>query len=1207
MPKTYYDVQINFTSNAQDMQGGLIGLQKQFFDMQKAIGKAWSEAIPSTSDIGKNLTNLARQLQGTAMGKEFQSAAKAVEGINKQLQIGATNVTAISPAKIISSWQSLSKVIDTLTAASARYAQEAKNATDPEKAKQYQALANAAKEYADALEPLNNQLAAQAKILSDLKSSMKEVGLQEREQSKAESDEEKQARLLQERMQGVWNIFTPFGQVMQGVLGATAAFSGSLTGMAMSIMFATSTSTAFVIAGMTIGGIFKIVTDVVNLAANVIKTALTVALQIGKAAFEGIRASIEAFIGAMDEVRTKILGTYEALGTFHGNLQLAPALWSAASDFASQYGFDVLDVSKAMDALNRSFLYNQQNMQVVAALAAKLGTTMDNAANIYSRAIGIDRAATDSLRSYGIEIGKVSDKMDRQSVIAYVNSAIMGQASDSLRAYSGSATASINKLESAFTSLLAAFGVPIWQALGPTIEMIAAGINKITAAIQTVDFSKLYMPLASFGTAMETLLNAVAPYIARIAEFLINNLGTALIYISRTIETSFESGKLQTFLDTIMHIGEILSTYVASAVTGTAVALSTVLSPAVDDLETKFGTLNNSAMPDFKSSCASVAGSVAYVATMFGGLGEMLDGVIKRLILVARLLAVPYSLYITTVFPLGGLALLQANLLSLPKAFKELGPSLSSIWKDYSGEAQKAADAARAAVNSVVASLESDNSAMRNTNRTSTNLFGTMTKLYKELNAVAGDTNSKIEYLPTAAGGASKAASEVQSLVDAWKGLISGQFQLTMPFDYQNWVDQMTTAYDKMGRNFGQETGFGRKDQWDEIYRRALDIVNLGEKSPWMNTDFLTPPPEVLAKGNDAVRAWAANLAHEFQLGMHPEMINWDALMEGLREQLTAKQNWANITQEAMKRANDLGLGVSSEMVQAALVGQMSPEAKGLAQNLQIADIISGSYKDQLSGTDFGGMAADAIGESMTANAEKIKTSTKTLFTLMSEAIQEGKSTFQDLFNSIFNIGPKPENTTGLTNEAPNFYELYNMPPSLTGGVTPGAGVNWPNYTLPPSIGPGQQTVPNVVNPLASGVQGVAENIKGQLPITIDQQFITFTPEALTSDASNYLNGFKSGVETKAPEMDWTTPLNSAFVASFSANAESIKNTGKSYASLLFDGIIDGMSDKVDSLAKAIAPIVEAAIKKYLSAKSATSTAAENIPGPSGIPAGVTP
>ncbi len=139
---------------------------------------------------------------------------------------------------------------------------------------------------------------------------------------------------------------------------------------------------------------------------------------------------------------------------------------------------------------------------------------------------------------------------------------------------------------------------------------------------------------------------------------------------------------------------------------------------------------------------------------------------------------------------------------------------------------------------------------------------------------------------------ASKIRSDLESLL-----------QPTMTFDIDNWLDQQGL----------------HEDTWDEWFRRALDVVNLGEGSPWF-TELVAAFPSfraILAETEDP-RAAAAQWSKNFQLGLVPEAINRDVIKQRYKDMITGKQNLKGILDEIAAELRAEGFIVDLPTLQAA-------------------------------------------------------------------------------------------------------------------------------------------------------------------------------------------------------------------------------------------------------------------------------------------------
>jgi hypothetical protein len=113
-----------------------------------------------------------------------------------------------------------------------------------------------------------------------------------------------------------------------------------------------------------------------------------------------------------------------------------------------------------------------------------------------------------------------------------------------------------------------------------------------------------------------------------------------------------------------------------------------------------------------------------------------------------------------------------------------------------------------------------------------------------------------------------------------------------------------TTSFDPVAAL--DAMGF-HKDTWDEAARQLEDIVNLGFGSPWVEaSEWFTVPDEVKGQGAEALKAWAAEEFRLFYLGLRPEMINQQALIDRYTEMVAGEQ-----AMEALKGELAAKLGVS--------------------------------------------------------------------------------------------------------------------------------------------------------------------------------------------------------------------------------------------------------------------------------------------------------
>lgn len=113
-------------------------------------------------------------------------------------------------------------------------------------------------------------------------------------------------------------------------------------------------------------------------------------------------------------------------------------------------------------------------------------------------------------------------------------------------------------------------------------------------------------------------------------------------------------------------------------------------------------------------------------------------------------------------------------------------------------------------------------------------------------------------------------------------------------------------------------------DQWDEHIRRVRSAAT-DSKSAWR--DLI--PVDVMARGADAVKVWAAETEEAFYAGQMPDQVNWDAVMADVEKQMRYQAGREALVQEAMQRARAAGLAASAGQVREAL-GVQDPGAAGL-------------------------------------------------------------------------------------------------------------------------------------------------------------------------------------------------------------------------------------------------------------------------------------
>lgn len=107
------------------------------------------------------------------------------------------------------------------------------------------------------------------------------------------------------------------------------------------------------------------------------------------------------------------------------------------------------------------------------------------------------------------------------------------------------------------------------------------------------------------------------------------------------------------------------------------------------------------------------------------------------------------------------------------------------------------------------------------------------------------------------------------------------------------------------------ELVLGGPDHWDEHARRLAAIAEGGLSSEWTHL----VPAEVLAQGEEAVKAWAAKSREDFFSFMNPEMVNIGALVEAYKQKVQSETNKAQVVQAVVEQLAAEGIEVTAEDV----------------------------------------------------------------------------------------------------------------------------------------------------------------------------------------------------------------------------------------------------------------------------------------------------
>jgi len=197
---------------------------------------------------------------------------------------------------------------------------------------------------------------------------------------------------------------------------------------------------------------------------------------------------------------------------------------------------------------------------------------------------------------------------------------------------------------------------------------------------------------------------------------------------------------------------------------------------------------------------------------------------------------------------------------------------------------------------------------------------------------------------------ASRSASALSAMESAWGSYLSS---------YQSAIEsimQPTTG------DFSEqiEQILGREETWDEMARRAASFLgDAGQavanamKEGWWEEYAATVGITPEMQPGEIQRA-SAQFLKEWQMGMHPEAINMEALARSVEESMTTKVNWENIMATVQGQLTQMGLGPMSPLAIQAF-GQPLIDA-----GVDIAEDLS----EKIEGFDWA-TSGSAIGDSM--------------------------------------------------------------------------------------------------------------------------------------------------------------------------------------------------------------------------------------------------
>jgi len=186
---------------------------------------------------------------------------------------------------------------------------------------------------------------------------------------------------------------------------------------------------------------------------------------------------------------------------------------------------------------------------------------------------------------------------------------------------------------------------------------------------------------------------------------------------------------------------------------------------------------------------------------------------------------------------------------------------------------------------------------------------------------------------------------------DEIKSNLSTIFQPTQGADFTSQLDQL---------------GF-HVDTWDEKARRMADIANRGMESPWAK--IMVPPPDVVAQGDNAVKAWAVNWQKQFYAGMMPGEIGWQAVVDRYKELVTNKANWEAIFKQAEQAIRDQGLTFNQDLFNQAVSGATGG---AVGPGVGVADAITAGMPSAFKNNPVSSMIKAGFDEDMAGQGKEV-------------------------------------------------------------------------------------------------------------------------------------------------------------------------------------------------------------------------------------------
>lgn len=232
------------------------------------------------------------------------------------------------------------------------------------------------------------------------------------------------------------------------------------------------------------------------------------------------------------------------------------------------------------------------------------------------------------------------------------------------------------------------------------------------------------------------------------------------------------------------------------------------------------------------------------------------------------------------------------------------------------------------------------------------------------------------QYMSSTGGAASSATKNVEALNDALEGLARVELKDTT----KGLLDL--------------DSILGREDEIDEKARRMADVAVKGFESPWFDGLKDMFPADVLEKGADAVKQYAAQMVRDHQNGLTNVFYDTEMAADNVIDKINAKMNQDQLVAEVRDKVKEkLGgedAAVSDEDIMKALGIDTSEQAmSGAVQKMTMSfDQFATQLDEALNGED-GGAGKSAI-EKMTKLTEDsaggVKKNAEETATTMGEA-----------------------------------------------------------------------------------------------------------------------------------------------------------------------------------------------------------------------------